>query len=216
MRIVVAEDSAVIRAGLAEILADRGHEIPAAVGDADALLAAVARYQPDVAVIDVRMPPGYTDEGIRAAISIRRNHPETGVLVFSQYIETRYASDLLSAGHGAGGVGYLLKDRVADVSEFVDALGRVAAGGTALDPEFVTKMLGAGRRADGLAQLTSREHEVLALIAEGRSNGAIAGALFITERAVEKHISNIFSKLGLAPSDADHRRVLAVLRYLQP
>jgi DNA-binding NarL/FixJ family response regulator len=216
MQIVIAEDSAVVRAGLAEILADRGHEVVAAVGNAADLLAAVAQHQPDAAVVDVRMPPGYTDEGLRAAITIRRDHPGTGVLVFSQYIETRYTADLLGAasGGGAAGVGYLLKDRVADVSEFVDALARVAAGGTALDPEVVTQLFGASRRVDGLATLTAREREVLALMAEGRSNGAIAGALVVSERAVEKHVANIFSKLGLTPSDTDHRRVLAVLRYL--
>jgi DNA-binding NarL/FixJ family response regulator len=215
MRIVIAEDSAVVRAGLAEILADRGHEVLAAVGNAEDLATAVAQCQPDVIVLDVRMPPGYTDEGLRAAIAIRRDHPEIGVLVFSQYIETRYAADLLgAAAGGAAGVGYLLKDRVADVSEFVEALSRVAAGGTALDPEVVTQLLGASRRTDGLGALTTRERAVLALMAEGRSNAAIAAILVVSERAVEKHVSNIFSKLGLAPSDADHRRVLAVLRYL--
>jgi DNA-binding NarL/FixJ family response regulator len=218
MRIVIAEDSAVVRAGLVEILADRGHEVVAAVGDADALRTAVTEHHPDVTVVDVRMPPGYTDEGLRAAIAIRREHPGIGVLVFSQYIETRYAADLLGAasGGGAAGVGYLLKDRVADVGEFVEALSRVAAGGTALDPEVVTQLLGASRRAGGLASLTTRERDVLSLMAEVRYNAAIAGILVVTERAVEKHISNIFSKLGLAPSDADHRRVLAVLRYLEP
>ena len=216
MRIVIAEDSAVVRAGLVEILADRGHEVVAAVGNAEDLRAAVDQHQPDVTVVDVRMPPGYTDEGLRAAIAIRRDHPRAGVLVFSQYIETRYAADLLGASSGgsAAGVGYLLKDRVADVGEFVEALSRVAAGGTALDPEVVTQLLGASRRAGGLASLTAREGDVLALMAEGRSNGAIAGTLVISERAVEKHVANIFSKLGLTPSDADHRRVLAVLRYL--
>ena len=215
MRIVVAEDSAVIRAGLVEVLADRGHEVVAAVGDAAGLLAAIDEHHPDAAVVDVRMPPTYTDEGIRAAILVRHEHPGTGVLVFSQYVETRHAADLLGAGPtGAGGVGYLLKDRVADVGEFVDALSRVASGGTALDPEVVTQLLRAGHRADGLGSLTARERDVLDLMAEGRSNGAIAQALVISERAVEKHVANIFSKLGLAPSDADHRRVLAVLRYL--
>jgi DNA-binding NarL/FixJ family response regulator len=216
MRIVIAEDSAVVRAGLAEILADSGHEVVAAVGDADDLLAAVDEHHPDAAVVDVRMPPGYTDEGLRAAIAIRRDHPKTGVLVFSQYIETRYAADLLGAasGGGAAGVGYLLKDRVADVEEFVEALSRVAAGGTALDPEIVTQLLGASRRNDGLAALTVRERDVLALMAEGL-RAAIAGILVVSERSVEKHVGNIFSKLGLAPSDADHRRVLAVLRYLE-
>ena len=220
MRVVIAEDSAVVRAGLAEILADRGHEVVAAVGDGEALLAAVAEHQPDGTVVDVRMPPGYTDEGLRAAIAIRRDHPETGVLVFSQYVETRYAADLLRSAPGASqrrgaGVGYLLKDRVADVGEFIEALGRVAAGGTALDPEVVSQLLAASGRDDVLGDLTHREREVLALMAEGRSNGAIAHLLVVSERAVEKHVSNIFSKLGLAPSDADHRRVLAVLRYLE-
>jgi DNA-binding NarL/FixJ family response regulator len=216
MRIVIAEDSAVVRAGLAEILTDRGHEVVAAVGNAADLLAAVDEHRPDVTVVDVRMPPGFTDEGLRAAITIRRDHPTTGVLVFSQYIETRYTADLLGAasGGGAAGVGYLLKDRVADVGEFVEALTRVAAGGTALDPEVVTQLFGASRRVDGLAALTPREREVLTLMAEGRSNGAIAASLVVSERAVEKHVANIFSKLGLPPSDTDHRRVLAVLRYL--
>ena len=216
MRIVIAEDSAVVRAGLAEILADRGHVVAAAVGDAEALRAAVDEHHPDVTVVDVRMPPGYTDEGLRAAIAIRRDHPGIGVLVFSQYIETRYAADLLGAASGgAAGVGDLLQDRVADVGEFIDALSRVAAGGTALDPLVVTQLLGASRRTDGLAELTGRERDVLALMTEGRSNSAIAAILVVSERAVEKHVSNIFSKLGLAPSDADHRRVLAVLRYLE-
>jgi DNA-binding NarL/FixJ family response regulator len=213
MRIVIAEDSAVIRAGLAEILADRGHEVVAAVGNAEDLQIAVEEHHPDAAVVDVRMPPGYIDEGIRAAIAIRRDHPDTGVLVFSQYIETRHAAELLGAGSGGGaaGVGYLLKDRVGNVGEFVEALSRVASGGTALDPEVVTQLLRATRRTEGL---TSREHDVLALIAEGRSNGAIAATLVISERAVEKHVANIFSKFALVPSDTDHRRVLAVLRYL--
>src|ERR1700735_1305262 len=220
MGVVIAEDSAVVRAGLAEILADRGHQVVAAVGDGEALLAAVAEHRPDVTVVDVRMPPGYPDEGLRAAIAIRRDHPQTGVLVFSQYVETRYAADLLRSAPGGaqrtgGGVGYLLKDRVADVGEFIEALGRVAAGGTALDPEVVSQLLAASGRADVLGDLTHREREVLALMAEGRSHGAIAHILVVSERAVEKHVSNIFSKLGLAPSDADHRRVLAVLRYLE-
>jgi DNA-binding NarL/FixJ family response regulator len=212
MRVVVAEDSAVVRAGLVEILADRGHEVVAAVGDADALRAAVAEHLPDVTVVDVRMPPGHTDEGLRAAIAIRRDHPGTGILVFSQYVETRYAADLLAAS--SGGVGYLLKDRVANVGEFVDAITRVAAGGTAFDPEVVSGMLNASRHAGTLAALTARERDVLALMAEGRSNSAIADRLVVSERAVEKHISNIFSKLGLPPSDSDHRRVLAVIAYL--
>jgi DNA-binding NarL/FixJ family response regulator len=212
MRIVIAEDAAVIRAGLTEILTDHGYEVAAAVGDAEALKAAVAEHAPDVAIVDVRMPPDYTDEGLRAAITIRRDHPATAILVFSQYIETRYAADLLSMR--SGGVGYLLKDRVAKVSEFTDAIARVAAGGTAFDPEVVAGMLNATRHVSALAALTAREREVLTLMAEGRSNGAIAAGLVVTDRAVEKHISNIFTKLGLPPSDSDHRRVLAVLAYL--
>jgi DNA-binding NarL/FixJ family response regulator len=217
VRVVIAEDSAVIRAGLTEILVYSGHEVVAAVGNGEDLLAAVAELLPDAAVVDVRMPPDYVDEGIRAAIAIRRDHPDMGVLVFSQYIETRHAADLLGAasGHGAAGVGYLLKDRVGDVGEFVDALCRVAAGGTALDPEFVTQLLRASRQTDGLGALTLRERDVLALMAEGKSNGAIADTLVISERSVEKHVTNIFIKFGLTPSDADHRRVLAVLRYLE-
>jgi DNA-binding NarL/FixJ family response regulator len=214
LRIVIAEDAAVIRAGLAEVLADRGHEVAAAVGDAEALKAAVAEHKPDVAIIDVRMPPDHTDEGLRAAIAIRREHPAIGILVFSQYVETRYAADLLRTRRGSGGVGYLLKDRVANVGEFTDAIARVAAGGTALDPEVVSGMLNAARHASTLAALTARERDVLALMAEGRSNTAIAERLVISDRAVEKHISNIFTKLGLPPSDSDHRRVLAVLTYL--
>ena len=217
MRIVIAEDSAVVRAGLAEVLTRRGHDITAAVGDAETLRAAIAQHRPDVTVVDVRMPPSYTDEGLRAAIALRRDYPGLGVLVFSQYIETRYAADLLAtpSGRTGGGVGYLLKDRVADVSEFTDALHRVAAGGTALDPEVVTQLLSASRRTDDLRALTARERDVLALMAEGHSNSAIAGSLVISDGAVEKHIGNIFSKLGLLPSDAGHRRVLAVLRYLE-
>jgi DNA-binding NarL/FixJ family response regulator len=212
MRIVIAEDAAVIRAGLSEILTDRGHQVVAAVGDAEALATAVAEHQPDVAITDVRMPPDYTDEGLRAAIAIRRDHPRLGILVFSQYVEARYAADLLAMR--SGGVGYLLKDRVANVGDFVDAITRVAAGGTAFDPEVVSGMLNATRHVSALAALTARERDVLALMAEGRSNSAIAGHLVVSERAVEKHISNIFTKLALPPSDSDHRRVLAVLTYL--
>src|SRR3984957_6472023 len=212
MRIVIAEDSAVIRAGLAEILTDRGHEIVAAVGDAEALKVAVAADKPDVAIVDVRVPPSHTGEGRRGAVAIRRDHPGVGILVFSQYIETRYAADLLATG--SGGIGYLLKDPVANVAEFTDATTRIAAGGTALDPEVVTGLLNASRHASALGALTARERDVLGLMAEGRSNGAIAEHLFVSERAVEKHISNIFSKLDLPPSDSDHRRVLAVLAYL--
>jgi DNA-binding NarL/FixJ family response regulator len=212
MRIVIAEDAAVIRAGLTEILTDRGHEIVSAVGDAEALRDAVSAQKPDVAIIDVRMPPSHTDEGLRAAIAIRREHPDVGILVFSQYIETRYAAELLATR--SGGVGYLLKDRVANVAEFTDAIARVAAGGTAFDPEVVSGLLNASRHASALAVLTTREQDVLGLMAEGRSNSAIADHLVVSERAVEKHISNIFSKLGLPPSDSDHRRVLAALAYL--
>jgi DNA-binding NarL/FixJ family response regulator len=216
VRIVIAEDSAVVRACLVEILADYGHEVAAAVGDADALRAAVAAEHPDVAIVDVRMPPGYTDEGLRAAAEIRRDHPGLGVLMFSQYVETRDAADLLGTSRGgASGVGYLLKDRVTDVGELIDALTRVAAGGTALDPEVVAQLLATSRRTDGLATLTTREREVLKLMAEGRSNRAIAESYGISERVVQKHVGNIFTKLGLPPSDADHRRVLAVLRYLE-
>ena len=182
------------------------------MADADALLAAVAAHEPDVAVVDVRMPPTRTDEGLRAALEIRRSHPGTGLLVFSQYIETRYASRLLEGS--AAGVGYLLKDRVAEVAEFADALVRVAGGGTALDPEVVRQLLAVSRQARDLAALTPREREVLSLMAEGRSNAAIAAHLVVTDGAVEKHVSNIFTKLDLPPAEQDHRRVLAVLRYL--
>ena len=212
MRIVVAEDNAILRDGLVGLLTDRGHEVVAAVGDGDLLRSAVSAFRPDVCVVDIRMPPSFTDEGLRAAIAVRRAQPEVGVLVFSQYVETRYAAELLAGS--ARGVGYLLKDRVADVREFVDALTRVAAGGTALDPEVVAQLLGASRR-DGLAALTPREREVLERMAEGLSNAGIAGALVVSDRAVEKHVANIFMKLGLPPSESDNRRVLAVLRYLQ-
>jgi DNA-binding NarL/FixJ family response regulator len=212
MRVVIAEDAALLRAGLTRLLEDRGHQVVAAVAEAAPLLTAVAEDEPDVAIVDVRMPPTFTDEGLRAAIELRRDHPATGVLVFSQYIETRYATRLLAAG--TAGVGYLLKDRVADVAEFADALARVAAGGTALDPEVVTQLLGASRQAGGLASLTTREREVLALMAEGRSNAAIAAELVVSPGAVEKHVAGIFGRLGLPPSENDNRRVLAVLRYL--
>ncbi len=213
LRIVIAEDAAIMRDGLTQTLTRRGHEVVAAVGDAAALLDAVDSHKPDVAVIDVRMPPTHTDEGLRAARSIRSAHPDVGVLVFSQYVEARSAAELI-AGAPAG-VGYLLKDRVADVSEFIEAISRVAHGGTVLDPEVVSQMLGASSRADALAALTAREREVLALIAEGRSNTAIADALVITGGVVEKHIASIFAKLGLAPSDSDNRRVIAAIRYLE-
>jgi DNA-binding NarL/FixJ family response regulator len=213
MRVVIAEDAAMFREGLARLLEDRGHQVCAAVADPEALLAAVAAQRPDVAVVDVRMPPTHTDEGLRAALRLRAEHPGTGVLVFSQYIETRYAARLLQGN--AAGVGYLLKDRVADVAEFTEALARVAAGGTALDPEVVSQLLGAGRHARGLAGLTAREREVLSLMAEGRSNAGIADLLVISAGVVEKHVASIFAKLGLPPAEGDNRRVLAVLRYLE-
>ena len=212
LRVVIAEDAALFREGLARLLTDRGHQVVAAVGDADGLLDEVARYHPDVVVADVRMPPTHTDEGLRAAIDLRRDHPGTGVLVLSQYIETRYAARLLE-GNPAG-VGYLLKDRVADVAEFADAVCRVAAGGTALDPEVVGQLVRATRHVQGIAALTSRERDVLALMAEGRSNAGIAAALVVSAGVVEKHVASIFGKLGLPVSEADNRRVLAVLRYL--
>ncbi|MGK8485359.1 response regulator transcription factor [Nocardia asiatica] len=210
LRVVIAEDSAILRDGLAGLLTERGHEVVAMVGDATALADVIGTHHPDVAVVDVRMPPSYTDEGLLAAIELRRKYPTTGVLVFSQWVETRYATELLAGG--AGGVGYLLKDRVADVRDFVDALHRVATGGTALDPEVVSQLMGASRQQDSLARLTPREREVLELMAQGLSNNAIAAALTVTERAVEKHIGNIFLKLDLPPSENHHRRVLAVLR----
>jgi DNA-binding NarL/FixJ family response regulator len=213
MRVVIAEDAAVFREGLVRLLEDRGHRVCAAVADGEALLAAVAAHRPDVAVVDIRMPPTHTDEGLRAALRLRADHPGTGVLVFSQYIETRYAARLLQGS--AAGVGYLLKDRVADVAEFTEALARVAAGGTALDPEVVGQLLGAGRHAKGLAGLTAREREVLALMAEGRSNAGIADLLVISAGVVEKHVASIFAKLGLPPAEGDNRRVLAVLRWLE-
>lgn len=211
MRIVIAEDTAILREGLAQLLTLRGHQIVAAVPDPDALLAAVAEHEPDVAVIDIRMPPTHTDEGLKAALALRRANPSLGVLLFSQYVETTFVRELLA--DGSSGVGYLLKERVTDLDEFTSALDRVAAGGTALDPEVVTQLFGS-RRDPGLATLTPREREVLALMAEGRTNSAIAKSLVVTDRAIEKHIANIFTKLDLTASEEDHRRVLSVLRYL--
>jgi DNA-binding NarL/FixJ family response regulator len=213
MRIVIAEDAAIMRDGLAAILTRRCHDVVAAVGDPEALMKAVAEHRPDAAVVDVRMPPTHTDEGLRAAAAIRRRFPATGVLVFSQYIEAQAAAELLSST--PAGVGYLLKDRVADVSDFIDAITRVADGGTVLDPEVVARLLSAGRHRDALAELTPRERQVLALLAQGRSNAAIASDLFISPKVVEKHVAGIFGKLGLAPSDSDNRRVLAAIRYLE-
>jgi DNA-binding NarL/FixJ family response regulator len=218
VRVVIAEDSVLLREGLTRLLTDRGHEVVAGVGDAEALVKTVAELAeasegpPDVVVADVRMPPTHTDEGVRAAVRLRRAHPGVGVLVLSQYVEEQYATELLAGS--SHGVGYLLKDRVADVREFVEAVVRVAEGGTALDPEVVAQLLGRSRKQDVLAGLTPREREVLGLMAEGRTNSAIAAQLVVSHGAVEKHVSNIFLKLDLSPSDGDHRRVLAVLRYL--
>jgi DNA-binding NarL/FixJ family response regulator len=214
VRVVIAEDAALFRAGLVRLVEDHGHRVCAAVADGGALLAAVAEHEPDVAVADIRMPPTHTDEGLRAALQIRQNHPGTGVLVLSQYIETKYTARLLEGN--AAGVGYLLKERVADVAEFAAALERVAAGGAALDPVVVAQLLRASRHAGGLAALTAREREVLALMAEGRSNAGIAAALVVTGGTVEKHVASIFGKLGLPEDEGDNRRVLAVLRYLGP
>jgi DNA-binding NarL/FixJ family response regulator len=211
MRVVIAEDSVLLRAGLTKLLTDGGFEVVAAVADAEQLLTAVDGHRPDVVVVDVRMPPTHTDEGIRAALVIRRQHPRIAVCVLSQYVEERYATDLLSVD--TSGVGYLLKDRVAQVSDFLDALRRVAAGGTALDPEVVAQLL-VRRRDDPMQRLTPREQEVLRLMAEGRSNHGITEALKVSHSAVEKYVSNIFTKLDLPPTDTDHRRVLAVLKYL--
>ena len=213
MRIVIAEDSVLLRAGLTRLLVEAGEEVVSAVGDATALLDAVERNRPDIVIADVRMPPTHTDEGIRAAVTIRRTHPEVAVLVLSQYVEERYAVDLIAGD--TRGVGYLLKDRVADVAEFLDALRRVGSGGTALDPEVVSQLLVRSRQRDPLESLTAREREVLQLMAEGRTNAAVASALVVSEGAVEKHVSSIFLKLGLTPADSDHRRVLAVLRFLE-
>jgi DNA-binding NarL/FixJ family response regulator len=213
MRIVIAEDAVLLRAGLTRLLDDAGEEVVAAVGDGVALLDAVARQHPDLAIIDVRMPPSFSDEGIRAAVRIRTEFPGVAVLVLSQYVEEEYASELLAANTDS--VGYLLKDRVADVGDFIEAVRRVGAGGTALDPEVVAQLLARSRRQDPLERLTDREREVLSLMAEGRSNGAIAEALVVSDGAVEKHVRNIFTKLDLTPDAGDHRRVLAVLRYLE-
>jgi DNA-binding NarL/FixJ family response regulator len=210
MRVAIAEDSVLLRKGLILLLEEAGHEIVAAAGDAEAFLRAVADTRPDACVVDVRMPPTFTDEGLRAAVLVRDQWPDVGVLVLSQWVEERYATELI-AGRPHG-VGYLLKDRVADVSEFLDALHRVATGGSALDPEVVAQLL--ARSRSPLDDLTPREREVLTLMAEGRSNAAIAAALVVGSGAVEKHINNIFMKLGLAQAERDHRRVLAVLRYL--
>lgn len=212
MRAVIAEDSLLLRIGLVKVLEIAGFTVAAELADAEGLLAAVETHRPELAVLDVRMPPSFTDEGVRAALMIRAQWPGTPVLLLSQYVEERYAADLLSTH--TGGIGYLLKQRVADVEEFIDALHRVAAGGTALDPQVVSQLL-LRRQADPLERLTPRERDVLRLMAEGRSNAAIAERLVVSDSAVSKHINSIFTKLGLPPAEGDHRRVLAVLRFLE-
>ncbi|MEU9290411.1 response regulator transcription factor [Streptomyces sp. NPDC048275] len=212
LRVVLAEDSVLLREGIVGLLGRCGHEVVAAVGDAPALIAAVEEHAPDIVVTDVRMPPGFQDEGLHAAVRLREKRPTLPVLVLSQYVQRTYASELLDSGDGSG-IGYLLKDRVGQVEQFVDALREVAAGGTVVDPEVVRQLL--RRRRDPLERLTPREREVLALIAEGRSNGAIARELVVSEAAVGKHIGGILSKLDLPPADETHRRVLAVLAYLR-
>jgi DNA-binding NarL/FixJ family response regulator len=211
VRVVVADDAVLLREGLVRLLTEAGHEVVAAVGDGPALVDAVVEHRPDVSVVDVRMPPTHTDEGLRAAVEARRQVPGSPVLVLSQYVESSYADDLLADGRG--GIGYLLKDRVTDVDDFLESLQRVAAGGTALDPEVVSQLV--VRRRDPMARLTDREREVLELMAQGRSNAAVAERLVVSEGAVEKHVRNIFAKLDLWPSEEDHRRVLAVLAYLR-
>ncbi|EHK86766.1 response regulator [Saccharomonospora azurea] len=213
MRVILAEDSTLLREGLVRLLVEEGHDVVAAVPDGDSLVAAARRHRPDVVVTDVRMPPTHTDEGMRAALEIRRSAPEIGVLVLSQYVERRYAVDLVSDDRGR--VGYLLKDRVAQVGEFLDALDRVAAGGAAFDPEVVRRLLARTHRVDPLSRLTEREREVLQKMAEGHTNAGIADALYISRSAVEKHVGTIFDKLDLAHVTGYSRRVLAVLRYLQ-
>jgi DNA-binding NarL/FixJ family response regulator len=213
MRVVVADDSVLLREGVVRLLQEKGFDVVAQAGDAEDLIRKVNAHKPDVAIVDIRMPPTNTDDGLRAALEIRAAHPDTGVLVLSQYVEEGYALDLV--GESAGGVGYLLKDRVADVDRFVDSVKRVAEGGSALDPEVVAQLVGRARRDDPLAELTPREREVMELMAEGRSNNAIATQMTVTERAVEKHVTAIFGKLGLPPAPEDHRRVLAVLAFLR-
>jgi DNA-binding NarL/FixJ family response regulator len=212
VKVVLAEDSLLLREGLVRLLDEAGASVVAAVGDGPALVEAVREHRPDVAVVDVRMPPTFTDEGLRAALEVRREVPDTAILVLSQYVEESYASDLLTAG---GGVGYLLKDRVSKLTDLSDALARVVDGGTVLDPEVVSALFAHRRRRDPLAELSPREREVIALMAEGRTNTAIGRTLVISQGAVEKHISSIFAKLGLPPSADDHRRVMAVLTWLR-
>ena len=213
MRIVIADDAVLLREGATRLLQDAGFEVVAQAGDADDLLRKVRAHRPDVAIIDVRMPPDNTDDGLRAALTIREELPEVAIVLLSQYVEDRYLARLLA--RGAGGVGYLLKNRVADVERLSEAVERVADGGSVLDPEVVTQMLGRSRDQGPLDSLTAREREVLSLMAEGRTNRSIAGELFVSERAVERHVTSIFAKLDLPPSEQDHRRVLAVLTYLR-
>jgi DNA-binding NarL/FixJ family response regulator len=213
MRVVIAEDSVLLREGIARLLTDAGHDVVARVGDGPGLVAAIEEHRPAIAIVDVRMPPSFRDEGLRAAIEARRRVPGSAVLVLSQYVEEQYAGELLASG--AEGVGYLLKDRVADVADFLAAIRQVAAGGTVLDPEVVAQLVVRRRRNDRLEALTERERDVLALMAEGRTNTAIAESLVVSDGTVEKHVSSIFAKLGLSQTDADHRRVLAVLTYLR-
>jgi DNA-binding NarL/FixJ family response regulator len=212
VRVIVADDSVLLREGVVRLLEEAGFDVVGQAGDGEELMRKARAHKPDVAVVDIRMPPTNTDEGLRAAREIREEIPDTGVLVLSQYVEEEYAMELL--GDDAAGVGYLLKDRVSDVDRFTDAVRRVGEGGSALDPEVVSQMLGRRRVEDPIAELTPREREVLALMAEGRSNMAIADALVISERAVEKHVTSIFAKLDLPPAAEDHRRVLAVLAFL--
>ena len=213
MRVVIADDSVLLREGIVRLLQDAGMEIVGQAGDAEDLLRKVAAHRPDVALVDVRMPPDHTDEGLRAALEIRERFPDCGVLVLSQIIETGSALELLAGG--GSGIGYLLKDRVGDIERFTDAVRRVAQGGSALDPDVVAALLGRGRSGESFAVLTPRERDVLVLMAEGRSNRAVAAALVVSERAVEKHVTSIFSKLDLPPAAGDHRRVLAVLAFLR-
>ncbi|WP_028057518.1 response regulator transcription factor [Candidatus Solirubrobacter pratensis] len=212
MRVVIAEDLTLLREGLAALLSECGHEVVASVGDGDALVAAIEEHCPDIALIDVRMPPTQTDEGVRAAVEVRRSHPETGILILSQYVEDRYAADLLEGG--ARGVGYLLKDRIADVDQFLAAIERVAGGGTVIDPEVIAQLLVRQQRENPLDRLTPRETEVLALMAQGHTNASIVERLHISHSAVEKHVRKVFAKLSLSHDDQHHRRVLAVLTYL--
>jgi len=213
VRVVLAEDSVLLREGIIRLLAEFGHEVVEAHGDAERILDSITEHEPDLSILDVRMPPTFTDEGLRAAVRIRERRPNTPILILSQYVEERYARELVASG--AEGLGYLLKERVADVREFVEAAERVAGGGSAFDPEVIRQVMSRSRALSGLDSLTRRERDVLALVAEGRSNTAIAKAMFVSDGAVEKHITSIFTKLGLAPNQVEHRRVMAVLAFLQ-